>query len=71
MKIITSSFRKEYSTTVTEQTIDSYTIEAEVYGKGIVMWLLSQGSNIEVVKLETLRQKMKQTLQDMLARYKM
>ena len=44
-------------------------IEAEVYGKGIVMWLLSQGNNIEVVKPETLRQEMKQTLQDMLARY--
>lgn len=54
---------------VTEQTTNSYMIEAEVYGKGIVMWLLSQGNNIEVAKPETLRQEMKQTLQDMLARY--
>lgn len=45
-------------------------MEAEVYGKGIVMWLLSQGSNIEVLKPESLREEMKQTLLDMLDRYK-
>ena len=44
-------------------------IEAEVYGKGIIMWLLSQGSNIEVIKPDSLRQEMKQTLLDMLNRY--
>ena len=45
-------------------------MEAEVYGKGIVMWLLSQGSNIEVLKPDSLREEMKQTLLDMLDRYK-
>lgn len=44
-------------------------IEAEVYGKGIVMWLLSQGSNIEVIKPKSLRAEMKQTLLEMLDRY--
>ena len=44
-------------------------IEAEVYGKGIVMWLLSQGSNIEVMKPDSLRQEMKQKLLEMLDRY--
>lgn len=44
-------------------------IEAEVYGKGIVMWLLSQGSNIEVMKPDSLRQEMKQKLLEMLGRY--
>lgn len=44
-------------------------IEAEVYGKGIVMWLLSQGANIEVVRPASLRQEMKETLLDMLGRY--
>lgn len=28
---------------------DKYVIEAEVYGKGIIMWLLSQGKNIRVI----------------------
>lgn len=44
-------------------------IEAEVYGKGIVMWLLSQGSNIEVIKPDSLRQEMREKLLEMLARY--
>lgn len=44
-------------------------IEAEVYGKGIVMWLLSQGSNIEVIKPDSLRQEMKEKLLEMLDRY--
>ena len=44
-------------------------IEAEVYGKGIVMWLLSQGSNVEVLRPESLRQEMKQKLLEMLDRY--
>ena len=46
-----------------------YIIEAEVYGKGIVMWLLSQGSNMEVLKPESLRQEMKETLLKMLEKY--
>ena len=44
-------------------------IEAEVYGKGIVMWLLSQGTRIEVLKPDSLRAEMKQTLMEMLDRY--
>ena len=44
-------------------------IEAEVYGKGIVMWLLSQGRNIEVIQPDSLRQEIKQTLLDMLDHY--
>ena len=44
-------------------------IEAEVYGKGIMMWLLSQGSNIEIIKPDSLRQEIKQTLLDMLDFY--
>lgn len=44
-------------------------IEAEVFGKGILMWLLSQGKMIEVLKPESLREEMKQTLQEMLKKY--
>lgn len=46
-----------------------YTINAEVYGKGIVMWLLSQGSKIEVIRPESLRQEMKEKAEEILKLY--
>lgn len=49
---------------------DEYTlIEAEVYGKGIIMWLLSQASGVEVIKPDSLRDEVKKQLQEMLDRY--
>lgn len=47
-----------------------YTISAEVYGKGIVMWLLSQGNKIEVLRPESLRQEMKQKAEEILKLYR-
>ena len=44
-------------------------IEAEVYGKGIVMWLLSQGKMVEVLKPGSFRDEMKETLLEMLKKY--
>ena len=44
-------------------------IEAEVYGKGCPMWLLSQGDKVELLRPESLREEMKQTLLSMLERY--
>ena len=44
-------------------------VEAEVYGKGILMWLLSQGTAVEVLKPASLREEMKQKLQEMLMKY--
>lgn len=41
----------------------SFVIEAEVYGKGILMWILSQGNRIEVLKPETMRAELKQLLE--------
>lgn len=35
---------------VVEQSEHESVIEAEAYGKGIIMWLLSQGSRIEVLR---------------------
>ena len=55
---------------ILSETEDSYTIEADVYGKGILMWLLSQGRNIEVLKPQSMRKEMKKNLQDMLQLYK-
>lgn len=46
-----------------------YTIEAEVYGTGILMWLLSQGSTVEVIGPEEMREKMRKVLEKMLAMY--
>ena len=54
---------------VIEQYENECTIEAEVYGKGIIMWLLSQGSKIEVLKPESMRQEMQEVILDMLKRY--
>ena len=43
----------------------SYIIEAEVYGKGVLMWLLSQGKRVEVLQPETMREEIKRTIQEM------
>ncbi len=55
---------------ITGEIKNGYMVEAEVYGKGIIMWLLSQGSHLEVVKPSGLRSAMKEIIADMMARYK-
>lgn len=55
---------------IIQQYEHEYTIDAEVYGKGIIMWLLSQGNNIEVIRPDSLREEMKDILSKMLDRYK-
>jgi predicted DNA-binding transcriptional regulator YafY len=47
----------------------AYYIQAEVYGRGILMWLLSQGEYVEVLKPESLREKMKEKLLKILELY--
>ena len=47
----------------------AYIIEAEVYGKGILMWLLSQGNAIEILRPQSLRNEMKKLLLEMLDKY--
>lgn len=54
---------------VVEQYEHECVLEAEVYGKGCLMWLLSQGSKVEIMRPESLREEMKQTLIEMLERY--
>jgi predicted DNA-binding transcriptional regulator YafY len=41
---------------VTQNENDSYTVQAETFGKGILMWLLSQGSKVEVLAPASLRE---------------
>ena len=55
---------------VVEQCEHECVIEAEVYGKGCLMWLLSQGDKVEILQPESLREEMKKTLLDMLERYR-
>ena len=44
-------------------------VEAEVYGKGIIMWLLSLGDMIEVIKPKELRDEMKEKIANMMKLY--
>ncbi len=44
-------------------------IEAEVYGRGIKMWLLSQAQYLEVLKPEEFREEMRETIESMLRNY--
>ena len=54
---------------VIEQKDNECIIEAEVYGGGIILWLLSQGDKVEVLKPGSMREEMKRILQDMLKLY--
>lgn len=44
-------------------------IKAEVFGKGILMWLLSQGNHIELLAPEHMRRELKEMLIHMLEKY--
>lgn len=44
-------------------------IEAEAYGRGVLMWLLTQGTMVEVLRPEAMKNEMKKMLADMLAKY--
>lgn len=46
-----------------------YTLKAEVFGRGIKPWILSQTDKIEVVKPVELRNEMKEMIEKMLKRY--
>lgn len=54
---------------ILSQENGAFIIEAEVYGKGIIMWLLSQGDRVEVLAPESLRQEMRNTLTRILEKY--
>lgn len=47
----------------------AWLLDAEVYGRGALMWLLTQGTMVEVVGPPSARQEMKTMLQEMLAKY--
>ena len=45
------------------------TIEAEVFGGGVLMWLLSQAEHLEVLEPKSLRDQMKKTIERMMRNY--
>ncbi len=47
----------------------AFIIEAEVYGRGIKMWLLSQAQFLEVMKPKEFREEMRKTIEEMLGNY--
>lgn len=48
---------------------ESPIIEASVYGRGIIMWLLSQGDKVNVLAPQEIRAEMKDTIEKMWTRY--
>lgn len=54
---------------IAEKGAHSYIIEAEVFGKGILMWLLSQGKYVQLLSPENLRAEMRAMLEEMLKRH--
>ncbi len=55
---------------VIERNSRTYTIEADVYGDGIKMWLLSQGHRIKVISPTDFVEEMKEEIELMQAQYK-
>lgn len=47
---------------IIEKNGDEYLIEAEVFGKGIKMWILSQGDNVEVLEPIKFRKEIKKLI---------
>lgn len=54
---------------IVKQDENGFTIKAEVYGHGIMMWLLSQGARVEILAPEQLRAEMRDILRLMLQKY--
>lgn len=55
--------------TIISETDEVQIIEAEVYGKGILMWLLSLGDMVEVVEPKELREEIKEKIRNMMSLY--
>lgn len=54
---------------VIAQEEDGWLIEAETYGKGLIMWLLSQGDRVEVIAPEKLREEVRGLVEKILVQY--
>lgn len=54
---------------ICSELADGYEIQAEVYGTGIEMWLLSQGPWVEVLYPKSLRERMREQIGKMMECY--
>lgn len=54
---------------IIKQNGDTYVIQAEVFGQGIKMWLLSQGQYLEVLEPASFRSEMAKTIKEMASNY--
>lgn len=54
---------------VIEEKEGEYLVEAKLFGKGIKMWLLSQGDSVEVIGSDKLREEMMETIEKMRSIY--
>ena len=54
---------------VIERNGKTYTVEADVYGDGIKMWLLSQGRRVKVISPTDFVEEMKKEIELMQAQY--
>ena len=57
------------SARIVSEDHENYLIDADVYGKGILMWMLSQGNSVELIRPEKLRLEMKELLKQMIKKY--
>lgn len=67
---VTPALDRFPNATILEEIENGWFIEAEVYGKGCMMWLLSQGNKVEIVSPISLRDEIKQMIESMLEIYK-
>ena len=54
---------------IIDRSSGKYTLEAEVYGDGIKMWLLSQGKKVTVISPQEFVDEMKEEIQTMIVQY--
>lgn len=54
---------------VLKENENSYIVETKMFGKGIKMWLLSQGNSVEVLSPDNFREEMKKTIEELVRLY--
>lgn len=59
----------QITTKIVNKDKDGVIIEAEVYRKLILMWLLNQGKMLEVLKPVSFRSEMKEIISEMIKKY--
>ena len=66
---ITKALDRLPTAEIKQVTENKYLVEAEVYGQGIIMWILSQGKNIKLIEPVEMRVRIKEELIKILENY--